>query len=130
MGSGVDPSIILHALFGPRDRDNRFLSRFLKQPIIHPALLRGRERCTYPLPKQFSFSLDRLSRGLLLLRSPQIDGSQDRWGGLPMPSSMALLLKAAADAVREMRSLCQPDTARGGAPGPQVWTSHNPETVP
>ncbi len=27
-------------------------------------------------------------------------------------------------------SLCQPDTARGGAPGPQVWTSHDPETVP
>ncbi len=26
--------------------------------------------------------------------------------------------------------LCQPDTARGGAPGPQVWTSHDPETVP
>ncbi len=23
-------------------------------------------------------------------------------------------------------SLCQPDTARGGAPGPQVWTSHDP----
>ncbi len=27
-------------------------------------------------------------------------------------------------------SLCQADTARGGAPGPQVWTSHDPETVP
>ncbi len=27
-------------------------------------------------------------------------------------------------------SLCQPDTARGGAPGPQVWTSHDPESVP
>ncbi len=27
-------------------------------------------------------------------------------------------------------SLCQPDTARGGTPGPQVWTSHDPETVP
>ncbi len=26
-------------------------------------------------------------------------------------------------------SLCQPDTARGGAPGPQVWTSHDPETI-
>ncbi len=26
-------------------------------------------------------------------------------------------------------SLCQPDTARGGAPGPQVWTSHYPEAV-
>ncbi len=33
----------LHALLGPRDRDNRFLSRFLKQQIIHPALLRGRD---------------------------------------------------------------------------------------
>ncbi len=47
-----------------------------------------------------------------------------------MSSSTELFLKAAADAVREMRSLCQPDTARGGAPGPQVWTSHNQETVP
>ncbi len=27
-------------------------------------------------------------------------------------------------------SLCQADTARGGTPGPQVWTSHDPETVP
>ncbi len=25
------------------------------------------------------------------------------------------------------RPLCWPDTARGGAPGPQVWTSHDPE---
>ncbi len=24
---------------------------------------------------------------------------------------------------------CQPDTARDGASGPLVWTSHNPETV-
>ncbi len=24
-------------------------------------------------------------------------------------------------------SLCQPDITRGGAPGPQVWTSHDPE---
>ncbi len=39
MGSGVDPSMTLHALLGPKD--NSFLSRFLKQQIIHPALLRG-----------------------------------------------------------------------------------------
>ncbi len=191
----------LQALLGPRDRNNRFLSRFLKKKqIIHPALLRGRERCTYPLPKQFPLSLGRPSRGLLLLCLPPVDGGQDGRGGLPTPSSTAPLLEAAADAVREQRwmqgaalgdkqagrcnrrtgggsscpprqevldrlsllpcsrellgqvtgcvaeeaslgyrnleeptlsaSLCQPDTARGGAPGPQVWTSHDPETVP
>ncbi len=92
MGSGVDPSMTLHALLGPRDRDNCFLLRFLKQQIIHPALLRGRERCTYPL------FLGRPSRGLLLLHLPPVDGGQD---GLLMPSSTAPLLKAAADAVRE-----------------------------
>ncbi len=100
MGSGVDPSVTLHALLGPRDRDNRFLSRFLKQQIIHPALLRGRERCTYPLPKQFPLSLGRPSRGLLLLLLPPDDGGQDGRGGLPTPSSTAPLLKAAADAVQ------------------------------
>ncbi len=101
MGSGVDPSMNLHALLGPRDRDNRFLSRFLKQQIIHLALLRGRERCTYPLPKQFPLSLGRPSRGLLLLHLPPVDGGQDGRGGLPTPSSTAPPLKAAADAVRE-----------------------------
>ncbi len=171
-----------------------------KKQIIHPALLRGRERCTYPLPKQFPLSLGRPSRGLLLLCLPPVDGGQDGRGGLPTPSSTAPLLEAAADAVREQgwmqgaalgdeqagrcnrrtgggsscpprqevldrlslllcsrellgqvtgcvaeeaslgyrnleeptlsASLCQPDTARGGAPGPQVWTSHDPETVP
>ncbi len=73
---------------------------FWKKQIIHPALLRGWERCTYPLPKQFSLSLGRLSRGLLLLRLPPVDGGQDGQGGLPTPSSTALLLEAAADAVR------------------------------
>ncbi len=201
MWSEVDSSMTLQALLGPRDRDNRFLSRFKKKKqIIHPALLRGRERCTYPLPKQCPLSLGRPSRGLLLLCLPPVDGGQDGRGGLPTPSSMALLLEAAADAVREQgwmqgatlgdeqarycnrrtgggsscpprqevldrlslllcsrellgqvtgcvaeeaslgyrnleeptlsASLCQPDTARGGAPGPQVWTSHDPETVP
>ncbi len=101
MGSEFDPSMTPHALLGPRDKDNRFLSRFLKQQIIHPALLRGRERCTYPLPKQFPLSLGRPSRGLLLLRLPPVDGGQDGQGGLPTPSSTAPLLKAAADAVRE-----------------------------
>ncbi len=90
----------LHALLGPRDRDNRFLTRFLKQQIIHPALLRGRERCTYPLPKQFPLSLGRPSWGLLLLLLTPVDGGQDGRGGLPTPSSTAPLLKAAADAVR------------------------------
>ncbi len=196
MWSEVDSSMTLQALLGPRDR--RFLSRFLKKLIIHPALLRGRERCTYPLPKQFPLSLGRPSRGLLLLCLPPIDGEQDGQGGLPTPISTAPLLEAAA--VRERgwmqgaalgdeqagrcnrqtgggsncpprqevldrlslllcsrellghvtgcvaeeaslgyrnleeptlsASLCQPDTARGGAPGPQVWTSHDPETVP
>ncbi len=202
MWSEVDSSMTLQALLGPRDRNNRFLSRFLKKKkqIIHPALLRGRERCTYPLPKQFPLSLGHPSRGLLLLCLPPVDGGQDGRGSLPTPSSTAPLLEAAADAVREQgwmqgaalgdeqagrcnrrtgggsscpprqevldrlslllcsrellgqvtgcvaeeaslgyrnleeptlsASLCQPDTARGGAPGPQVWTSHDPETVP
>ncbi len=30
----VDPSMTLHVLLGPRDRENRFLSRFLKKLII------------------------------------------------------------------------------------------------
>ncbi len=102
VGSEVDPSMTLHALLGPRDRDNRFLSRFLKQQIIHPAL-RGRERCTYPLPKQFPLSLGHPSRGLLLLLLPPVDGGQDGRGGLPTPSLTAPLLKAAADAVRELQ---------------------------
>ncbi len=101
VGSGVDPPITLHALLGPRDRDNLFLSRFLKQQIIHPALLRGRERCTYPLLKQFPLSLGRWSRGLLLLRLPTVDGDQGGRGGLPTPSSTAPHLKASADAVQE-----------------------------
>ncbi len=102
MWSEVDSSMTLHALLGPRDRDNRFLSRFLKKKqIIHPALLRGRERCTYPLPKQFPLSLGHPSRGLLLLRLPPVDGGQDGRGGLSTPSSTAPLLEAAADVVRE-----------------------------
>ncbi len=100
--SEVDSSMTLQALLGPRDRDNRFLSRFLKKKqIIHPALLRGRERCTYPLPKQFPLSLGCPSRGLSLLRLPPVDGGQDGRGGLPTPSSTAPLLEAAAAAVRE-----------------------------
>ncbi len=102
MWSEVDSSMTLQALLGPRDRDNRFLSRFLKKKqIIHPALLRGRERCTYPFPKQFPLSLGRPSQGLLLLCLPPVDGGQDGRGGLPTPSSTAPLLEAAADAVRE-----------------------------
>ncbi len=74
---------------------------FEKNQIIHPALLRGRERCTYPLPKQFPLSLGCPSRGLSLLRLPPVDGGQDGRGGLPTPSSTAPLLEAAAAAVRE-----------------------------
>ncbi len=55
--------------------------------------------CSYHLPMQFPLSLGRPSRGLLLIRSPPIDGGQDGQGGLPKPSSTASLLKA--DAVRE-----------------------------
>ncbi len=99
MWSKVDSSMTLHALLGPRD--NRFLSRFLKKQIIHPALLRGMERCTYPPLKQFPLSLGRPSRSLLLLHLPPVDGGQDGRGGLPTPSSTAPLLEAAADAVRE-----------------------------
>ncbi len=91
MWSEVDSSMTLQALLGPRDRDNRFLSRFLKKLIIHPALLRGRERCTYPLPKQFPLSLGRPSLGLLLLCLLPVDGGQDGQGGLTTPSSTAPL---------------------------------------
>ncbi len=101
MGFGVDPSMTFHALLGPGDRNNCFPSRFLKQQIIHPALLRERERCTYPIPKQFPLSLGLPSQGLLLLCSLPIDRRQDGRGSMPTPSSMAPLLKAAADAVRE-----------------------------
>ncbi len=58
----------------------------------------GWERFTYLLAKQFPLSLGRPSWGLLLLRSPPVDGGQD---GRPTPSSTAPLLKAAADVVRE-----------------------------
>ncbi len=131
MWSEVDSSMTLQALLGPRDRDNRFLLRFLKKQIIHPALLRGRERCTYPLPKQFPLSLGCPSRGLLLLRLPPVDGGQDGRGGLPSPSSTAPLLEAAADAVREQGWMqgaalgdeearrCNRRTGRGGSCPPR-----------
>ncbi len=179
MWSEVDSSMTLQALLGPRDRDNRFLSRFLKKTDYPPGPPPGEGEMHLPSPEAVpSLSLGRPSRGLLLLCLPPVDGGQDGRGGLPTPSSTAPLLKAAADAVREQRwmqgtalgdeqagrcnwrtgrgsscpprqevleaslgyrnleeptlsaSLCQPDTARGGAPGPQVWTSHDPETVP
>ncbi len=185
----------LHALLGPRDRDNRFLSRFFKNnKLSTPALLR---RCTYPLPKQFPLSLGRPSRGLLLLRLPPVDGGQDGQGSLPTPSSTAPLFEGccgcgvgggvdvgcrprrqagwalqladgwssscplrqdmldrltlllcspellghatscvAKEASRVFRNLEVPNfvgvpiSTRGSAPGPQVWTSHDPETVP
>ncbi len=188
MRSGVDPSMTLHALLGPRD--NRFLSRFLKQYIIHLALLWGRERCT----RSSSLSLWVARPGASCsCAHHELTGA--RIGSLPTPSSTAPLLKAAADAgqgrtqgaksrlgaatgrwleaaasrrgrtywiasvcscaagncwamllvaspkrpvwdtgtLRKRTlsaSLCQADTARGGTPGPQGWTSHDPETVP
>ncbi len=36
MWSEVDSSMTLQALLGPRDRDNRFLSRFLKKKNDYP----------------------------------------------------------------------------------------------
>ncbi len=127
MGPGVDPSMTLHALLGPRDRDNRFLSRFLKQQIIHPALLRGRERCTYPLPKQFPLSMGRLSRGLFLLRLPSVDGGQEGLGGLPTPSSTAPLLKAAVDAGAGVDAGRRPRRRAGWALQPaDGWRQHLP----
>ncbi len=74
----------------------RFLLRFFwNNRLSPPALLRGRERCTYPLPKQFPLSLGCPSRGLLLLRLPSVDGGQDGRGTF----NSHCFLKA--DAVRE-----------------------------
>ncbi len=199
MWSEVDSSMTLQALLGPRDRDNRFRSRFKKKNRLSTRPSSGGGRDALTLCRSSSLSLW-VTRGLLLLCLPPVDGGQDGRGGLPTPSSTAPLLEAAADAVREQgwmqgaalgdeqagrcnrrtgggsscpprqevldrlslllcsrellgqvtgcvaeeaslgyrnleeptlsASLCQPDTARGGAPGPQVWTSHDPETVP
>ncbi len=58
MWSEVDSSMTLHALLGLRDRDNRFLSRFLKKQIIHPALLRGgRDALTLSRSRSLSLHL-------------------------------------------------------------------------
>ncbi len=200
MWSEVDSSMTLQALLGPRDRDNRFLSRFLKKTDYPPGPPPGEGEMHLPSPEAVpSLSGSPVPRPLAP-RLPPVDGGQDGRGGLPTPSSTAPLLEAAADAVREQgwmqgaalgnkqagrcnrrtgggsscpprqevldrlslllcsrellgqvtgcvaeeaslgyrnleeptlsASLCQPDTARGGAPGPQVWTSHDPETVP
>ncbi len=81
---------------------------FWNNRLSTPALLWGRERCTYPQPKQFPLSLGSPSRGLLPLLLPPVDGGQDGRGGLPTPSS-ALLFEdccwcgAGADAVGRPR---------------------------
>ncbi len=200
MWSEVDSSMTLQALLGPRDRDNRFLSRFLKKTDYPPGPPPGEGEMHLPSPEAVpSLSGSPVPRPLAPLLTASGRG-QDGRGGLPTPSSTAPLLEAAADAVREQgwmqgaalgdeqagrcnrrtgggsscpprqevldrlslllcsrellgqvtgcvaeeaslgyrnleeptlsASLCQPDTARGGAPGPQVWTSHDPETVP
>ncbi len=83
-----------------------------KKQIIHPALLRGRERCTYPLPKQFPLSLGRPSRGLLLLCLPPVDGGA-RTGG-----AACLHLALRHRFWRRMRC-----GSRGGCRGPPSATS-------
>ncbi len=115
---------------------------FWKKQIIHPALLRGRERCTYPIPKQFPLSLDRPSRGLLLLCLPPVDGGQDGRGGLPTPSSTAPLLEAAADAVREQGWMqgaalgdeqagrCNRRTGGGSSCPPRAGSVRSPQSAP
>ncbi len=56
MWSEVDPSMTLHALLGPRDRDNRFLSRFLKTRLsTRPTSGGGRDALT--LSRSSSLSL-------------------------------------------------------------------------
>ncbi len=199
MWSEVDSFMTLQALLGPRDRDNRFLSRFLKKKDYPPGPPPGEGEMHLPYHEAVpSLSGSPVPRPLAPLLTASRRG-QDGRGGLPTPSSTAPLLEA-ADAVREQgwmqgaalgdeqagrcnrrtgggsscpprqevldrlslllcsqellgqvtgcvaeeaslgyrnleeptlsASLCQPDTARGGAPGPQVWTSHDPETVP
>ncbi len=95
MWSEVDSSMTLQALLGPRDRDNRFLSRFLKKTDYPPGPPPGEGEMHLPSPE----AVPSLSGSLLCL--PPVDGGQDGRGGLPTPSSTALLLEAAADAVRE-----------------------------
>ncbi len=51
MWSKVDSSMTLHALLGPRDRDNCFLSRFLKKTDYPPGPPPGEGEMHLPSPK-------------------------------------------------------------------------------
>ncbi len=51
MWSEVDSSMTLHALLGPRDRDNRFLSRFLKKTDYPPGPPPGEGEMHLPSPE-------------------------------------------------------------------------------
>ncbi len=51
MWSDVDSSMTLHALLGPRDRDNRFLSRFLKKTDYPPGPPPGEGEMHLPSPE-------------------------------------------------------------------------------
>ncbi len=51
MWSEVDSSMTLQALLGPRDRDNRFLSRFLKKTDYPPGPPPGEGEMHLPSPE-------------------------------------------------------------------------------
>ncbi len=74
MGSGVDPSMTLHALLGPRDRDNCFLSRFLKQQIIHPGPFPGEGEMHVPSPEAVSTLPGRCSLPTPCSTAPLFEG--------------------------------------------------------
>ncbi len=81
---------------------------FEKKTDYLPGPPPGRERCTYPLLKQFPLSLGCPSRGLLLLCLPPVYGGQDGW---------RQQLPAEAGSVRSPQSApVQPGTA-----GPGYW---------
>ncbi len=92
MWSEVDSSMTLQALLGPRDRDNRFLSRFLKKNRLstRPSSGGGRDALTLSRSSSLSLWVARPG-GLLLLCLPPVDGGQDGRGSLPTPSSTAPL---------------------------------------
>ncbi len=134
MGSGVDPSMTLHALLV--NRDICFLLRFLKQQIIHlaPLLDAGSRSATIRLGSATGGRVEAAAarRGRTCwIASVYSCAAGNCWAMLPVGSPKRPVWDTGTLRNRTMSvSLCQPDTARGGAPGPQVWTSHDPETVP
>ncbi len=109
MWSEVDSSMTLQALLGPRDRDNRFLSRFKKKKKkdYPPGPPPGEGEMHLPSPEAV----------------PSLSGSPVGRGGLPTPSSTAPLLEAAADVVREqgwMQGAALGDEQAGAATGGRV----------